>query len=1152
VACLLEEAMEGMEPLETLLPGQRLAGYQLTEEIGRGASGIVFRAKHFELNREVALKIHRPGPFAGSIETARFRREAEAIARLRHPHIVTVHEVGEVSGWLFIALDYVPGGDLEKFLRQGLPTPRMAAEWIRNLADAIAHAHSRGVYHRDLKPGNLLVDERGQLKLTDFGIARLADHELALTQSGEFFGTAGYMAPEQISRGSSDRPRSADIYGLGAILFHCLVGKPPFHGEALAEVLLKVTRDEARLPEEASERAGRDLETICLKCLEKDPSARYRSAEALRADLDRFLRDEPIAARPVDVIERGFKWCRRNPLPAMLIGAFLTVVTVAVLIVNSERRKAETEATVSRHEASRSRALLTRQFIARGSDVERSGDFVGALPWYVGAWKNEAPPESSTVEHSHQIRLASTLARAPRLKSVWKIEHNVSAVAVSPDGQLAAAAGASGSIVLWNAQTGELLARESNSAASINSLAWSNDGYRLVSGEGVGSQGGQFTVWKIPELTPALRIPVKSWVRYAEMSSDGRWIATATRSGEVCVWNTDDGSRASAPLRHQDRVVSVRFHSDGSRLASASWDGTASIWDWRSGKAVVTVRHPEYVRALALDSSGTRFATASDDQTAQVWDFSTGAPIGSALNHRARVNTVDFSPDGRWLATGSNDGTARVWDAASGRPVSPPLIHGVIVGRVAFSPDGRHLMTASFDGGIQIWDPVSGARVSSPVSCRNALEIAWLADSTGYVVGGEDGLIHQWMLPGGTPDVRRLRLPGQVTSMQLNGDGTQLIATIDSDFAILWNWQRPASTPVSLRHGDIVSAVGYSPDSHLCFTTSQDGTARLWNAETGQAISPPLEHGAPVRCAAFTSDGTELITGDAKGRLRRWDSLTGKALGILATLPGPIHFIAVAPDGHHLAVSAEVTNPSAPDVGQSTVSCWEIPGFRPIGHQHILGSELYDLTFSPDGSQLALADSGGLVTLVSMSTPDAPPMALQHQTRVRSVRFSRDGGCLLTASDNGSVRMWDTRSARLLPGGISVTGAARASFSPDGHWILTAGRNGVAQIWDAAASVPIFPRFKHDDNIRAAAMTPDQAWLVTGGRDRCIKVWSLATERLTLAEAKRRVALVSGQTVDSAGTLIPISASNYFQIWENEHGTAVPNQTTVIPVDISR
>ncbi len=331
--------------------GDRVAvpGYEILEELGRGAMGVVYRARHLRLNRLVALKMILAGEHAGPEERARFRSEAEAAARLQHPNIVQIHEVDEHNGRPYIALEFVEGGSLDG---KDIPMPmpeRQAAQLLETLARAMIAAHQRGIVHRDLKPANVLLASDGTPKITDFGLAKLLDGESGHTQTGSILGTPSYMAPEQAAGKTHEIGPAADLYALGAILYELLTGRPPFRAATPMATLHQVLTLMPVPPRHLLPELSRDLETICLKCLEKEPHKRYSNAEALAEDLRRFLAGQPVRARPVGEAERLWRWGRRNPMVASLLAMLIADLTGGLTAVSWQWRRTE----VARHSLTR-------------------------------------------------------------------------------------------------------------------------------------------------------------------------------------------------------------------------------------------------------------------------------------------------------------------------------------------------------------------------------------------------------------------------------------------------------------------------------------------------------------------------------------------------------------------------------------------------------------------------------------------------------------------------------------------------------------------------------------------------------------------------------------------------------------------------------
>jgi serine/threonine protein kinase len=310
-----------------------LGDYELLEEVGRGGQGVVFRARQKSLNRTVALKVISLGQWASKAHLKRFRLEAEAAARLEHPGIVPIHEVGERDGSCYFSMAFIDGGQLDEVVRRRPMSVRQAAEFIAKVARTVHYAHEHGILHRDIKPGNILLDEKGEPHLADFGLARLVETESTVTRTLEVLGTPSYMAPEQAASNNAQLTRATDVYGLGAVLYQLLTGHPPFAGGTTYETIKLLLETEPRQPRQLNPKIDRDLSTICLKCLEKDPKRRYSSALALAEDLDRWIKHEPILARHTGIFTRGKKWVRRNPTSALLAASLIALATTAGWIV---------------------------------------------------------------------------------------------------------------------------------------------------------------------------------------------------------------------------------------------------------------------------------------------------------------------------------------------------------------------------------------------------------------------------------------------------------------------------------------------------------------------------------------------------------------------------------------------------------------------------------------------------------------------------------------------------------------------------------------------------------------------------------------------------------------------------------------------------
>jgi hypothetical protein len=537
-----------------------LPGYEILGELGRGGMGVVYKARQVGLNRLVALKVILAGEHAGPEQAARFRREAEAAARLQHPHIVQIHDIAEHQGRPYFSMEYVPGGSLAQKLG-GTPLPaRQAAGLVEALARAVQAAHEGGIVHRDLKPANVLLAADGQPKVADFGLAKWLDGSGGQTHTGAVFGTPSYMAPEQAAGRTKDVGPAADVYALGAILYEALTGRPPFRAATPRETLDQVVSEEPVPPAQLQRQIPRDLETVCLKCLQKEHHRRYAAAQDLADDLHRFLTGEPVEARPVRAWERAVKWVRRRPalaglavvatvaLVSMPLTALAAVGVVALVglvggglwfsrvrqmqRVAQEKEALRDMAERERDEANRQRALVRRAlYFSRINMADRAWhDNDMARMEQLLAGLRPGPGDADDLrgfEWHYLWRLRHSCLLTITAHTGW-----LDRVAYSPDGRrLAGACGRE--VKVWDALTGqEVLSLEGNTG-TVCGVAFSPDGKRL---------------------------------------------ASASADGTVKVWDAATGQEALSLQGHTGSVVCVAFSPDGQRLASASHDGTVRIW----------------------------------------------------------------------------------------------------------------------------------------------------------------------------------------------------------------------------------------------------------------------------------------------------------------------------------------------------------------------------------------------------------------------------------------------------------------------------------------------------------------------------------------------------------------------------------------------
>ena len=587
--------------------------YELLEEIARGGMGVVFRARQVRLNRDVALKMVLSGQFAGEAEIRRFQAEAEASARLDHPGIVPIYEIGEHDGHHFFSMGLVEGRSLAQQLADGPLPPIQAADLVRRVTEAIQYAHERGVIHRDLKPANVLIDREGQPRVTDFGLAKKVQADSQLTATGQVLGTPSFMPPEQAAGRLHEVREPADVYSLGAVLYAALTGRPPFQSDNPLDTLKQVLESEPVPPRQLNPAISLDLETICLKCLEKDRRRRYTSARELAEELQRYLEGRPILARRVPVWTRAGRWCRRNPVATaalVAVSALLFTATAAAVWIDSER----TEALRARRLAIEERATAERE-------------------------RDAADRQRREVER-HELLLQVQTDEANRQRDeADRLRHEADdqrAIAVTRQQE---------------AEAQRLLADEQRRLAEERL----SESQRLVYAS---------------QTTRAHR----EWEagRYASARS-----TLASTQADLRGWEYDYlwglfYANQQTIAEHDGSVFSVEFSSDGTRLLSGAQDGTVRIWDAADGRELRSLSHRQQGAVCkAQFSRDGRWIVTGGGFDVKVWNAQTGELRFELKEPIGGVSCIAFSPDGAWIAGGGlsrgmgglGPGELKVWNA---------------------------------------------------------------------------------------------------------------------------------------------------------------------------------------------------------------------------------------------------------------------------------------------------------------------------------------------------------------------------------------------------------------------------------------------------------------------------------------------------------
>jgi WD40 repeat protein/tRNA A-37 threonylcarbamoyl transferase component Bud32 len=1030
--CLLSTPGPAVKSLAAETPLPDVPGYEILCRLGSGGMGIVYKARHQKLNRVVALKMILAGEHADADRLARFHVEAEAVARLCHPNIVEIYDIGLANGMPYFALEYLPGGSLKQLFQQGPLLPRLSAELLATLAQAVHTAHLAGIVHRDLNPSNVLRTEDGTAKITDFGVAKRREAP-GQTKIGQIIGTPAYMAPEQAKGESESVGPVSDVYALGAILYEALTGQPPFQGKTVMEILRKVQNDEPVPPRQLAAKVPADLETVCLKALRKEPKERYATAQELADELDRFLHDEPVRARPLSRLEKVGRWCCRNPnLGGLLVATtgLMLMATLAIVLMHDQVQLRH--ALEAKEEADRKqKRYLYVNDICMTDRLYHESQLLRARQLL-----HDCAADQRGWEWHYLDRITNA-----DLLSLTGHTQPVHALAFAPRQRWLVSGSGDGSLVFWETGSAKRMFELPISSQPVWSLAFSPDGMRLASVAGSRRAWGELVVWDLgtgsdPKPSEVIRIrladrlgeraavgyhpskpvlavatgvrvgqpgclllldacgkEVRRWSGNADQgcvalawSPDGRRLAAYFIStqpgatGEVVIFDPDKPEPVCRFEANGGEAAALAFSPDGRLLASGGEDRLIELRDTES----FTLRkmccgHTGAITSLAFASDG-RLASGSRDTTVRVWDRQSAQEVSVRRGHYGPVRSVAVQPETGLIFSGSDDITIKAWRAEKPQEAEVFRLHQGAATAIAFGPDGAALISVGMDGAVWRIDPTGGQRPRRIFQERRPLrQVCFLPQSqTILVAGGDEG--------------ERGR-DGGATRLLDARDG-RLSGELDTQLA------RVSSLSVS-RDGRRLAVVG---------KTKQSNTAvQIWDMTSRppryDLVPPELLPGAAVEARPY-SGGDKVVV----------------LLAQLDNFLNPSYVLLDLSDGFRLLPGKRyaINGP-----------CFAV--FDKEESFVFVGGR--DQSFSR-----FRVSSNGLFRIARYSG---------HAGAICKAALSPDETLFATASDDETIRLWERQTDREL---LVFRGDASAmndvAFSPTGGFLAAAQASGAVWVWD--------------------------------------------------------------------------------------------------------
>ena len=1040
---------------ETSRAGDRVryfGEYELLEEIARGGMGVVYKARQVKLNRIVALKMILAGQLAGEEEVQRFHAEAEAAANLDHPGVVPIYEFGEHQGQHYFSMGYIEGESLADKIKDGPMAPKDAAETIAKVAEAIAYAHESGVIHRDLKPANVLIDSGNQPKVTDFGLAKRVESDSDLTRTGAVMGTPSYMPPEQASGKTDEIAEPADVYSLGAILYCLITGRPPFQASNALDTLMQVLETEPVSPRSLNPEIPKDLETVCLKCLQKDPSRRYQSAGELSVELGRFLSGEPVIARPVGVAERVLRWGRRKPALAASVALCLALLVVlgtggpiiawqkATLAEQQSHFADQQSALLAAAEKERRRAEENEEKESKAKQLALRQLYRARIALAQNAWQDNLLNRVNQVLDScipsgndpdlrgwewHHLKSISSRG----IFNLKKHEGTIHGVDWSPDGdRLATVKGRS--VTVWDLSGKAPPTRLPEPSITDNTVGgavyWCDSGRIGFARIGSHTERAIFTLWDLEE--------GRELCSFEMGAVFGETLAVCPRTMKVAVATATYERKEFTTIWETANAVKIWHAETGDLLSNIECNAIALAWDptgqWlamysdKGFQVIDPLTGQErlnlpgaFAERIAWSPRGDLLFTAGPNEeryaNTTVWDVSSGEELIKIPT--GGVWSMTCSPDGSQLATSGRNQLVRVWNLKDGSFVREFKENKGLPTSLVWSPDGRRLATCSWGGELSVREAWRDQQdIALPFSrddsgSSDTITFAWSHDSTRIAWA----TVHQghWKLRvSRVSDGRELAMfekpypaPGQLA---WNPDGEILAATSGKQIILFDPEKGNVIQIISGHRSGSVHNLAWSPDGRRLATTSiasissgsrsdADNLVRIWDANSGQQVTSLPSPGIASRICWLSNQTLWHSQGNSSSL---WNVDESKQISSVDFSFPPEPFCC-SPNGESIVLLDTATGDEFPQIQTRDLTSGEI-----ICSTESRIGNIKSISWNPNGHRICLATEDGEIQILEAHS-------LQEVYRISDAggltAWSPDGIKLASLTSKGEIRIWD-------------------------------------------------------------------------------------------------------------------------------------------------
>ena len=1067
----------------------KIGRFTIVRELGAGGMGVVYVAYDEQLDRRVAVKLLR-GSDSDVEAKLRLQREAQAMARLSHPNVVTVHEVGTFQDQVFVAMEFIDGQDLRGWLKAERRSWRAIIEVFVQAAEGLAAAHDAGIVHRDFKPDNVLVGNDGRVRVADFGLAHafdaaLAEHEptrdgasepvpeqeasarldVSLTKTGAIMGTPAYMAPEQFEGLRTDA--RSDQFSFCVALWEGLYGRRPFSGENLVALSYAVMDGKLDAPPNEAE-VPAWLHTLLVRGLAPMAEDRWPTMR----DLIAALAKDPQVRRT-----RVLRWTALASVVGTLLGGLAWIT--ATQVTQNARQRYWNDLTEQLLELERERGLQQAS-----DDAQRARDATRMSVY------RSYRPKGGVVDHEDPT-VAAVLLR--------EVE------------------GSARESEAWVSAANEILGRPISKAVltghrdSVDALVFSPDGQTLYSG----SADGTVRRWDIATGTSEIIITHDNEVTGVEVSSDGLTVVSSSRDGSV---RAHSQGHTRVVTQHAADVMGIAFSPDGRKLVTASKDGTARIIDLASGDEVTLRGHLGPVYLACFDARSQRVLTVSGDRRARIWDVVGGRTITELDGHEDAVFHGRFI-DANQVITGSDDGTVRLWDVAEGIVVQSRILTRYDVAVTAIDVLSDRVVSAAADGSVRVTS-IFGETKALVSHSDGVWSVKFTPDGRNVVTASFDATARMQSADGQGVDLVFNGHRISIFRLAMENSGRWL-ATGSYDGSIrLWDMSRPRLEIPLEGHSRAVFHVDIDDSGRRAVTASRDGTARVWDVENGTSIANLDGGNESLNSAIFSPDGSHVAAATKRGVVELWDLSTNVAKELV---------------GHEDAVwSVEFDAGGDRLVSTSfdgTARIWEVATGREIlvlrGHE----DKVVDSDFEAGGDRVATASHDGTVRIWNAGTGAVEAILTGHTGKVSALARSPNGEILATASDDGTARLWPDDDPRH---SIELRGHEKAvwtiAFDADGERVITASFDGTARVWSSRDGGLERVLQGHAAGLWDAQFTADGR-VVTAADDNTIRVWTLNSDEAPIVLSGHRNGVTGLARTPDGARIISCSADSTAKIW---------------------